>query len=78
MENAGEVIVTCAPEDYGQVCMLLDEEGSYWPLDLGETMEGRVEIFAGDNELIDSEISDLKSVWAGALEEQLAGEVVTA
>ncbi len=78
MENAGEVIVTCTPEDYGQICMLLDEEGSYWPLDLGETIDGRIEIFAGDNELVESPISELKAVWAGALDEQLAGEVVTA
>jgi phosphoribosylformylglycinamidine synthase len=78
MENAGEVIVTCAPEDYGQICMLLDEEGSHWAMDLGETIDGRIEIFAGDNELVESQISELRSVWAAALEEQLAGEVVTA
>ena len=44
-------------------------------LDLGETIASRVEIFSEDNELIDEPISDLKSVWAGSLEEQLAEEV---
>jgi phosphoribosylformylglycinamidine synthase len=76
-ENASEVIVTCSLEDYGEICLLLDEDG-YDVLDLGETIEGRVEIFAGENELVDAEIAELRSVWAGAMAEQLAGEVVTA
>jgi phosphoribosylformylglycinamidine synthase subunit PurL len=74
-ENASEVIVTCLQEDYGEVCVLLDEDG-YQTLDLGETIASRVEIYADDNELIDEPISDLKSVWAGSLEEQLAEEVM--
>lgn len=74
-ENASEVIVTCLQEDYGEVCVLLDEDG-YQALDLGETIASRVEIYAEDNELIDEPISDLKSVWAGSLEEQLAEEVM--
>jgi hypothetical protein len=69
------VIVTCLQEDYGEVCVLLDEDG-YQALDLGETIASRVEIYAEDNELIDEPISDLKSVWAGSLEEQLAEEVM--
>jgi phosphoribosylformylglycinamidine synthase II len=74
-ENASEVIVTCLQEDYGEVCVLLDEDG-YQALDLGETIAGRVEIFAEENELINEPISGLKSVWAGSLEEQLAEEVI--
>jgi phosphoribosylformylglycinamidine synthase II len=74
-ENTSEVVVTCLQEDYGEVCVLLDEDG-YQALDLGETIAARVEIFAEENELIDEPIAGLKSVWAGSLEEQLAEEVI--
>jgi phosphoribosylformylglycinamidine synthase II len=74
-ENTSEVIVTCLQEDYGEVCVLLDENG-YQALDLGETIASRVEIFSEEDELIDEPISGLKSVWAGSLEEQLAEEVI--
>ena len=74
-ENASEVIITCAQEDYGEICLLLDRDGAYWPLDLGETIPLRVEIFADDEELIGESTSALKSIWAGSLEAQFAEEV---
>ncbi len=77
-ENATEVLVTCAVEDYGMICTFLDEAGDIWPLDLGETIADRVEIFAGGIPLIDAAIDELKQTWSNTLESHLAAEVVTA
>jgi len=77
-ENATEVLVTCAFEDYGMICTYLDEAGAIWPLDLGETIGDRVEIFAGEVPLVDATLAELKETWATTLELQLAAEVVTA
>jgi phosphoribosylformylglycinamidine synthase subunit PurL len=78
-ENATEVLVTCAIEDYGLICTLLDEVGDHiWPLDLGETIADRVKIFAGGIPLVDATIAELKQTWSETLESQLAAEVVTA
>ena len=75
-ENATEVLVTCDFEDYGTICTLLDEAGAIWPLDLGETIADRVEIFAGEVSLVDETVAALKTPWATALESQLADEVL--
>ena len=75
-ENATEVLVTCAFEDYGTICTLLDEEGLIWPLDLGETIEADFEIFAGTIPLIQTTVLDIKQGWSQALEVQLAAEVL--
>jgi phosphoribosylformylglycinamidine synthase II len=77
-ENATEVLVTCSVEDYGIICTLLDEAGDIWPLDLGETIAERVEIFAGEVPLVESTLMGLKEPWSLAMESQLAAEVVTA
>jgi phosphoribosylformylglycinamidine synthase II len=75
-ENATEVLVTCAPEDYATICMLLDEEGAIWPLDLGETIADRIEINAAGLTLVDDSLDSFRAVYAGALLAQLAEEVV--
>jgi phosphoribosylformylglycinamidine synthase subunit PurL len=77
-ENATEVLVSCAIEDYGFICTFLDEAGDIWPLDLGETIADRVEIFAGGISLVNASIAELRSTWSEVLESQLAAEVVTA
>jgi phosphoribosylformylglycinamidine (FGAM) synthase-like enzyme len=77
-ENATEVLVTCAVEDYGMICTFLDEAGDIWPLDLGETIADRVEIYAGGISLVDASLGELKSAYSSTLESQLAAEVVTA
>ncbi len=74
-ENATEVIVTCAPEDYALICTLLDETGEIWPLDIGETIADVVEINAAGVTLVEAGIDELRSPWAGSLEAQLAEEV---
>ena len=74
-ENATEVIVTCAPEDYALICTLLDETGEIWPLDIGETIADTVEINAAALTLIDATIEELRRPWADSLESQLSEEV---
>jgi len=75
-ENASEALVTCSPEDYGRICMLLDEAGDVvYPLDIGETIDDALQIIAGDDTLIDASVSELKAAFTNALEQQLAGEV---
>jgi phosphoribosylformylglycinamidine synthase len=75
-ENASEVIVTCSPEDYGRICVLLDEAGggAVYPTDIGETLPDSLHIVAGDDVLIQESVSSLKAIFANALESQLAGE----
>ena len=75
-ENATEVIISCSPELYGEVCYLLDEDGSFFTLDIGETILERFEVLAEDDALIDVSLSELKEVYSGALESQLVDEVL--
>ncbi|MCU1324470.1 MAG: phosphoribosylformylglycinamidine synthase [Acidobacteriaceae bacterium] len=75
-ENATEVLITCAPEDYGTICMLLDEAGEIWPLDIGETIADRIEIYAAGIPLIEETIETLKTPFSTALETQLTTEVL--
>jgi phosphoribosylformylglycinamidine synthase II len=74
-ENATEVVVTCAPEDYALICTLLDEAGEIWPLDLGETIANVVEINAAGMTLVEATVGELRTPWASSLEAQLAEEV---
>jgi len=74
-ENASEVLITCSNEDYGKICVLLDEENGYFPVDLGETIEGSFEILAGDDVLVRGTVGEFQSAFSSALENQLAGEV---
>ncbi len=75
-ENATEVLITCAPEAYGEICYLLDEDASFFPLDIGDTIALRYEIFAEDDALIDVPLAELKPIYANALQLQLAEEVL--
>jgi phosphoribosylformylglycinamidine synthase II len=75
-ENATEVMVTCAPEHYAAICVLLDETGEIWPLDVGETIADKIEINAAGLTLIESDIAHLRQFWTESLESQLAEEVL--
>jgi phosphoribosylformylglycinamidine synthase len=77
-ENATEVVVTCAPEDYAAICTLLDEADEIWPLDIGETIADTVQINAAGITLINETIDALRRPWSQTLESHLAAEVVTA
>ncbi len=75
-ENGSEVLVSCAPEAYATICTLLDEVGKVWPLDLGETIEGWVEINAAGLTLIEASVEELRLPWNSGLATQLAEEVL--
>ena len=75
-ENATEVIISCSPEVYGEVCYLLDEDGSFFTLDIGETIADRFEVMAEEDALIDVPLSELKATYSEALESQLVDEVL--
>jgi hypothetical protein len=55
---------------------LLDEDGSFFALDIGETILERFEVIAEDDSLIDVSLSELKDVYSCALESQLVDEVL--
>jgi phosphoribosylformylglycinamidine (FGAM) synthase-like enzyme len=76
-ENATEVVVTCAPEDYARICTLLDKSGEIWPLDIGETIADALEINAAGLPLIEESLEALVHPWSESLPDQLATEVVT-
>jgi phosphoribosylformylglycinamidine synthase subunit PurL len=85
-EDSSLAIVTCSPENIEQLKEVVDEFGFVFPLELGNTVSSPdidgdpdFEIWF-DNQIcaIQTKVSDLKSVWSGSLDEQLAGEVVTA
>jgi phosphoribosylformylglycinamidine synthase subunit PurL len=78
-EPASSVVVTCSTENYSKICVLLDEAGEIFPLEIGVTTNaGEMEVSAGGEVLICESIASLRSSWSGALESQLAAEVVTA
>jgi phosphoribosylformylglycinamidine synthase len=49
-----------------------------WVFRLGEVTKGQYQIVINEKTIIDEPVAGLKASWSGALEEQLAGEVVTA
>jgi phosphoribosylformylglycinamidine synthase len=76
-ENGGYVIVTCAPEVSDEVVALARDAGIGLDI-LGRTMGDRVEIKNRGDVLISATIDELRRLWRGTLESQLAAEVVTA
>ena len=57
---------------------MLREHAGVWVFRLGEVTKGNYQIVINEKTIIDEPIAALKASWSGALEEQLAGEVVTA
>jgi phosphoribosylformylglycinamidine synthase len=49
-----------------------------WVFRLGDVTKGNYQIVINEKTIIDEPIAALKASWSGALEEQLADEVVTA
>jgi phosphoribosylformylglycinamidine (FGAM) synthase-like enzyme len=76
-ELSSTVILTCKLEDFDRIEKITEEVGSIFAQHIGTTIAGRLTI-PFDNEVVDVSLEELKKVWAGALEEQLADEVVTA
>jgi phosphoribosylformylglycinamidine (FGAM) synthase-like enzyme len=77
-ETASSVIVSAEASCVEAIRTLLTEHPTVWMAPLGEVTTGNYECVINGKTVIDVPIISLKESWTGALEEQLASEVVTA
>jgi phosphoribosylformylglycinamidine synthase len=77
-EIGSSVIATADPAKLEEIQAVLRNFPGVWVFRLGEVTKGNYQIVINEKTIIDEPIAALKSSWSGALEEQLAGEVVTA
>jgi phosphoribosylformylglycinamidine synthase len=77
-EIGSSVIATAKVEDLEAIQALLREHAGVGAFQLGEVTSERYQIVINEKTIIDEPVGELKASWSGALEEQLAGEVVTA
>ncbi|HTD97421.1 MAG TPA: AIR synthase-related protein, partial [Edaphobacter sp.] len=75
-ESSSTVVLTCKLEDFAEIEKITEEEtGSVFAEHIGTTMGDRLTI-PFENAMVDASLAELKGVWAGSLEAQLAEEVV--
>jgi phosphoribosylformylglycinamidine synthase len=77
-EIGSSVIATADGARLDEIRLILSEHPRVFAAPLGEVTAGDFEIRINDNVIIAAPIAELKTAWAGAMEEQLADEVVTA
>lgn len=77
-EVGSSVIATVDPANLDQIQTVLEQIGRVWAFPIGEVTEGKYTVEINGKTLIDTSIKDLKSAWSGALESQIADELVTA
>ena len=77
-EEAGAVLATCDPSDFELVQQLVGQYGALRVVPLGTTGGTRLQITAADRTFIHEDIDVLRSVWSGALQSALSGDVVAA
>jgi phosphoribosylformylglycinamidine (FGAM) synthase-like enzyme len=77
-EIGSSVIVSADSRQVEAIRSLLAEHPKVWIAPLGEVTAGNFEVVINGKKVIDEPITALKGSWTGALEEQLAAEVVTA
>jgi phosphoribosylformylglycinamidine (FGAM) synthase-like enzyme len=77
-EIGSSVIATADPAKLEEIQAVLRDHAGVWVFRLGEVTKGSYEIVINEKTIIDETVYALKASWSGALEEQLAGEVVTA
>src|SRR5882757_9633057 len=77
-EIGSSVIATADPAKLEEIQTVLRNYPGVWVFQLGEVTEGNYQIVINEKMIIDEPVEALKALWSGALEEQLAGEVVTA
>jgi len=77
-EIGSSIIATADAAKVDEIRAVLQEYPGVFVAPLGEVTLGNVQIVLNDKTVIDQPVKALKAVWASALEEQLAGEVVTA
>ena len=77
-EIGSSVIATAKIEDLEAIQAVLREHAGVGAFQLGEVTAERYQIVINEKAVVDASVGELKASWSGALEEQLAGEVVTA
>ncbi len=77
-EIGSSVIASADPSKLEEIQAVLREHSGVWVFPLGEVAKDRYQIVINEKKVIDESVSELMTAWSGALEEQLAGEVVTA
>jgi phosphoribosylformylglycinamidine synthase subunit PurL len=77
-EIGSSVIATVDPAKLEEIQAVLRGHAGVWVFQLGEVRKGNYQIVINEKTLIDESVTTLKASWSGALEEQLAEEVVTA
>ena len=77
-EIGSSVIATADPAKIEEIQAVLKDHAGVWLFRLGDVTSGNYEIVINEKPVIDEPVKALKAVWAGAMEAQLADEVVTA
>jgi len=77
-EIGSSVIISTDEDHLEAIRAVLAEHPKVWMAPLGEVTKANFEISINGKNVIDEPVPALKGSWAGALEEQLADEVVTA
>lgn len=77
-EEASAVVVTCTEASFARLTEVCGQFGSVTARDIGTTGGNMLDIFTPGGSAISDSVFALRTVWAGALDAQLADEVVTA
>jgi phosphoribosylformylglycinamidine (FGAM) synthase-like enzyme len=77
-EIGSSVIATADPAKIEEIQAVLKDHAGVWVFRLGDVTSGNYEIVINEKPVIDEPVKALKAAWAGAMEAQLADEVVTA
>ena len=77
-EQASVAMVTCTDQAFARLMEICGQFGFLTARDIGTTGGAMLDIFTANGSAVSDSISALRSVWAGALDAQLADEVVTA
>ncbi len=80
LDFATNVIVSCSPKKTEEVISLALKHGATGAYRIGRTVRDKFVFHAKQQtpKWVDSTVSELRAAWSGALEAQLADEVVTA
>jgi len=77
-EIGSSIIATADPGAIEAIESTLTEHPGVWAFRLGDVVKEHFRVEINGKAVIDASVESLKAAWSGALEEQVAGEVVTA
>jgi len=77
-EIGSSVIATADPAKVSEIQSVLKELGNVWAFTLGNVVEDNFTVTINDKAVIATSTKKLKAAWSGALQAQIAEEVVTA